>query len=236
MDDLAADPARRRHLLLPPPAPGTADPAALRAELRDLRERRREQMHLHSTKVITAADLAAGMREIDELTAGVQARLAATRRTDPLKDFRDRPADVVWDCPAGRPQARRDPAAGRHRVCARDAGRPEVQRGLGARDLEGVTAWGSPHVAAHGVHPDEEVPHAPASHRDDHPGVQLADRVRLQTVTPSGGAGAGQAAQDVALPGRPGRSARERHRVIAVGRLTSAFLASCAATTASALA
>ena len=93
-------------LLLPPPAPGTADPAALRAELRDLRARRREQMHLHSTKVITAADLAVGMREIDELTAGVQARLAATRRTDPLKDFRDRPADVVWDAlPVARKRA-----------------------------------------------------------------------------------------------------------------------------------
>ena len=69
-------------------------------------KRRREQMHLHSTKVITAADLAAGMREIDELTAGVQARLAATRHTDPLKDFRDRPADVVWDAlPVARKRA-----------------------------------------------------------------------------------------------------------------------------------
>jgi DNA invertase Pin-like site-specific DNA recombinase len=84
-------------LLLPPPVPGGADPAALRAELKELRRLRREQMHLHATKVITAADLAAGMREITDQTRAVEARLAATRRADPLREFRDRPADVVWD-------------------------------------------------------------------------------------------------------------------------------------------
>ena len=84
-------------LLLPPPAPGTADTAALRADLRKLRDRRKEQVHLHSTGVITAADLAAGIREIGELTANTEARLAAASRTDPLEEFRERPADVVWD-------------------------------------------------------------------------------------------------------------------------------------------
>jgi site-specific DNA recombinase len=85
------------ELLLPPPAPGGADPAALRAELRDLRKRRKEQMQMHSRKLITAADLAVGMREITDLTGKIEVQLAATRRADPLKEFRDRPADVVWD-------------------------------------------------------------------------------------------------------------------------------------------
>jgi hypothetical protein len=84
-------------LLLPPPVPGAADPAGLDAELRELRKRRREQMDLHSAGIITKADLARGIREIEDRTGKAKARLAAARRADPLPEFRDRPADVVWD-------------------------------------------------------------------------------------------------------------------------------------------
>jgi DNA invertase Pin-like site-specific DNA recombinase len=84
-------------LLLPPPVPGMVDAGALDAELRDLRKRRGEQVDLHSRGVISGADLARGAREIDSLTANIKTRLAAARRADPLKEFRDRPADVVWD-------------------------------------------------------------------------------------------------------------------------------------------
>ncbi len=52
---------------------------------------------MHSRGEITAADLAEGQREITDLTGKIETRLAAARRTDPLKEFRDRPADVVWD-------------------------------------------------------------------------------------------------------------------------------------------
>ena len=93
-------------LLAPPPAPGTADPAGLRRELRDLRERRKAQMRMHARGDLDDADLAAGLREIRDLTASIEARLAAASRTDPLAEFRDRPADVVWDAlPVARKRA-----------------------------------------------------------------------------------------------------------------------------------
>ena len=85
------------ELLAPPPVPGTADAAALRAELRDLRDRRKAQMRLHARGDLTDADLAEGAREIRDLTAKAEVQLAAASRTDPLAEFRDRPADVVWD-------------------------------------------------------------------------------------------------------------------------------------------
>jgi len=85
------------ELLLPPPVPGQVDRAAADAELRKLRRRRGEQMDLHTEGIITKADLARGMREIDDRTATIKARLAVARRDDPLAEFRGRPADVVWD-------------------------------------------------------------------------------------------------------------------------------------------
>ncbi len=84
-------------LLLPPPVPGAVDPAALNTELKELRKRRGEQIDLHATGIITKADLARGMREIDDRTAAIKTRLGAARRSDPLADFRGRPADVGWD-------------------------------------------------------------------------------------------------------------------------------------------
>jgi DNA invertase Pin-like site-specific DNA recombinase len=84
-------------LLLPPPVPGAVDTAQLNAELKELRKRRREQIELHAEGIITKADLAGGIRRIEDDTAQIKARLATARRADPLKEFRDRPADVVWD-------------------------------------------------------------------------------------------------------------------------------------------
>jgi hypothetical protein len=84
-------------LLAPPPLPGGTDPAVLRAELRDLARRRREQISLHSAGIITRAELTIGMHDIEDRTAQAKARLTQARRDDPLAEFRGRPADVVWD-------------------------------------------------------------------------------------------------------------------------------------------
>jgi site-specific DNA recombinase len=93
-------------LLLPPPAPGGADAAGLRAQLRELRDRRKAQMRMHARGDIDDGDLATGLHEIRDLPAAIEARLAAASRTDPLAEFRDRPADAVWDAlPVARKRA-----------------------------------------------------------------------------------------------------------------------------------
>ncbi len=83
-------------LLAPPPAPG-ADADRLRAERDRLNKVRREQRQLHRDGLITAAELAADLRDIGGKLDAIKAQLNAARQADPLKEFRDRPADVVWD-------------------------------------------------------------------------------------------------------------------------------------------
>jgi site-specific DNA recombinase len=85
------------ELLVPPPLPGDVDAAKLRAELRDLGKVRREQIALHTDRVITKAELTRELHKIEDRAATVKARLAAARQDDPLAEFRGRPADVVWD-------------------------------------------------------------------------------------------------------------------------------------------
>lgn len=84
-------------LLLPPVVPGAVDGAALRAELKALRARRKEQMDMHAHGEVTRADLTVGLREIRDLMQAIEARLAVASKADPLAEFRGRPADVVWD-------------------------------------------------------------------------------------------------------------------------------------------
>ena len=84
--------------LLVPPAPGPGlDPAALRAELRRLAERGQKMMAMLADGDLEPADVAQGKRHIRKLVEDVEAKLAVTARTDPLAEFRDRPADAVWD-------------------------------------------------------------------------------------------------------------------------------------------
>ena len=85
------------ELLIPPPLPGDVDAAALRAELRDLGRLRREQISLHTDRILTKAELTRELHKIEDRTATARAQLAAVRRDDPLAEFRGRPADVVWD-------------------------------------------------------------------------------------------------------------------------------------------
>lgn len=84
-------------LLLPPPVPGEADPASARAELHKLRAKSTRMGALFAADTITEAQLTSGTKEIRSLTEKAEARLAAAARTDPLAEFRGRPADVVWD-------------------------------------------------------------------------------------------------------------------------------------------
>ena len=83
-------------LLRPPPRPGT-DTAKLRAEARKLRDRKRSQMRMHAAGAIDDDDLAAGMKDIRDRLARVEAQLAASDAPDPLAEFRDRPAAAVWE-------------------------------------------------------------------------------------------------------------------------------------------
>jgi len=83
-------------LLRPPPRPGT-DTAALRAEARKLRERKRAQVRMHAAGDLDDSDLAAGMRVIRDRLAAVESQLAASDVPDPLAEFRDRPAAAVWE-------------------------------------------------------------------------------------------------------------------------------------------
>jgi len=82
-------------LLKPPPRAGV-DVAALRAEARKLRDRKRSQMRLHAAGTIDDDDLAAGMREIRGRLAAIDAQLAASDQPDPLAEFRGQPATTVW--------------------------------------------------------------------------------------------------------------------------------------------
>jgi DNA invertase Pin-like site-specific DNA recombinase len=83
-------------LLTPPPRP-SIDTRKLRGELRKLGDRRRAQMRLHSSGVLTDADLAEGMRAIGEQQAAITAQLNVSDEPDPLPEFRSgRPADQVW--------------------------------------------------------------------------------------------------------------------------------------------
>lgn len=83
-------------LLKPPPRPGT-DAVKLRGEARKLRERKAAQMRMHAAGDIDDGDLAAGMRVFRDRLAVIDAQLAASDVTDPLAEFRDAPADAVWE-------------------------------------------------------------------------------------------------------------------------------------------
>ena len=83
-------------LLMPPPAPGV-DAKQLNAEKRRLKNAAKEKHDLHTEGLMTAAELAAELRKIQGKTDAIDARLNAARKADPLPEFRNRPADVVWD-------------------------------------------------------------------------------------------------------------------------------------------
>jgi site-specific DNA recombinase len=83
--------------ILRPPVRRGIDTAKLRGEAAALRQRKRRQMELHSAGVIDDADLTAGMRAIRDRLDVVTAQLAACDEPDPLAEFRDQPAEAVWN-------------------------------------------------------------------------------------------------------------------------------------------
>ena len=82
--------------LLKPPVRTGIDAAALRAEAKQLAERKRSQVRMHSEGIIDDADLAAGAKSIRDRLARITAQLATADIPDPLAEFRDRPAETVW--------------------------------------------------------------------------------------------------------------------------------------------
>lgn len=83
--------------LLKPPLRRGIDAGKLRAEARKLRERKASQMRMHAEGLVDDADLAAGLRVIRDKMAAIDAQLAVTDTPDPLEEFRNRPAEVVWE-------------------------------------------------------------------------------------------------------------------------------------------
>jgi site-specific DNA recombinase len=84
-------------LLVPPAVSPGLDPAALRGELRRLADRGRAQMRMHAAGELDDADLAQGKQYIRKCSEEIEAKLAIASKSDPLAEFRDRPADAVWD-------------------------------------------------------------------------------------------------------------------------------------------
>lgn len=84
-------------LLKPPPSIPVADAKRLRGEARKLRDRKASQMKMHAAGLIDDNDLLVGLREIKERLAVIDAQLATSDKPDPLAEFRDKPAEVVWE-------------------------------------------------------------------------------------------------------------------------------------------
>jgi site-specific DNA recombinase len=83
--------------LLRPPARTGADVEALRAEARKLRERKAKLGALYAADAIDDDALASGTKVIRDKLASIDSQLAVSDAPDPLAEFRDNPAGVVWD-------------------------------------------------------------------------------------------------------------------------------------------
>ena len=84
-----------KDLLKPPPRQGI-DTGKLRSEARKLRERRRTQMKLHAEGLIEDQDLTVVLKQVQQRLTLIETVLAESDQPDPLAEFRDKPADVVW--------------------------------------------------------------------------------------------------------------------------------------------
>ena len=84
-----------RQSLKPPTRKGI-DVSALRAEARKLPERKSAQIRMHALGDLTDDELMAGVRAIRDRLSVVEAQIHASAEADPIPEFRDRPAEVVW--------------------------------------------------------------------------------------------------------------------------------------------
>ena len=82
--------------ILKPPVKTGIDTGKLRAEVKKLHARKTAQMKLHSAGIIDDADLVTGMKDIKDRLAVAEAQLVACTEPDPIAEFRDAPAEVVW--------------------------------------------------------------------------------------------------------------------------------------------
>jgi DNA invertase Pin-like site-specific DNA recombinase len=82
--------------ILKPLARYGVDTAALKAEAKKLRTAKASQIDMHALGEIDDDDLKRGMRKIRDRLAVVEAQISASDEPDPLAEFRDKPADVVW--------------------------------------------------------------------------------------------------------------------------------------------
>lgn len=85
-----------RDLLKPPPK-RDVDTSGLHAEAKQLRKRKAAQMRMHSQGLIDDDDLALGMQTIRDRLNAIDAQLVTSCEPDPLAEFRDKPAKVVWE-------------------------------------------------------------------------------------------------------------------------------------------
>jgi site-specific DNA recombinase len=83
--------------LLRPPARQGTDTGALRAESRKLTERKAALGRMFAAGDIDEGTLRAGTRTIKERLAVIDAQLAVSDAPDPLADFRNAPAETVWN-------------------------------------------------------------------------------------------------------------------------------------------
>ena len=82
--------------LKPPPRRAGVNAPALRAEAKRLTAAKASQMRMHAAGRIHDAELETGLAEIYDRLAVIDAQLAVSDRPDPLAEFRDAPARVVW--------------------------------------------------------------------------------------------------------------------------------------------
>lgn len=83
--------------LLKPPTRPDVDAGALRAESKKLADRKRRLMEMVAVGDLDEDDLAVGLKSIRERLAVVNTQLADSDQPDPLAEFREKPAQVVWD-------------------------------------------------------------------------------------------------------------------------------------------
>lgn len=81
---------------LKPPVRKGLDVSALRTEARQLRERKTAQIKMHAMGELTDEELMTGLRAIRDRLGVVEAQVHASAEADPIPEFRERPADVVW--------------------------------------------------------------------------------------------------------------------------------------------
>ena len=89
-------PGPLRQGTLRPPVRKGINVSALRREAARLRERKTAQIKIHAIGKLDDDELTTGLRKIRDRLSVVEAQIHASTEADPIPEFRDRPAGVVW--------------------------------------------------------------------------------------------------------------------------------------------